>query len=205
MPLFAPVLGNSVVRLEPLTVVHADAMRAAVAEVPRDSFGYTRVPTPGTVEEYIAERLADAAGGAHVPFAQFDAASDRLLGHTSYLNARFWPDGRVLAVEVGHTWLVPSAQGRAVNSASKLLLFGYAFETLGVARVDLKSDARNARSRAGIAAVGARFEGVLRSWQPSSAPGEDGLTRDTAMFSITAAEWPDTRTALEERLAAKLG
>ena len=70
-----------------------------------------------------------------------------------------------------------------------------------VARVDLKTDARNARSRAAIASVGAQFEGVLRNWSPSWAPGEDGRLRDSAMFSITHAEWPAAREHLEKRLA----
>lgn len=104
---------------------------------------------------------------------------------------------------MGSTWLTPAARGTAVNSGSKLALFAWAFEEWGVARLDIKTDARNDRARAGIAAVGGRFEGVLRSWQPSAADGEDGRPRDTAMFSITADEWPEARRALEERVARK--
>ncbi|AYG04981.1 GNAT family N-acetyltransferase [Gryllotalpicola protaetiae] len=204
MTLSARVLADSVVRLEPLSAAHADAMRAAV-DVGRESFGYTIVPTVETVDAYIAARLAQTATGTHLSFAQFDQASGRLVGHTSFTNARDWPGrAQLLAVEVGHTWLVPGAQGTAVNSAAKLLLFTHAFEALGVLRLELKTDARNARSRAGIAAVGASFEGILRNWQPSAVPGEEDLLRDTAMFSITAAQWPNTKSALAARVAAKI-
>ena len=204
MTLSAVVLADSVVRLEPLSTAHADAMRAAL-EVSRESFGFTTVPIAESVDDYIAARLAQTATGAHLSFVQFDQASGLLVGHTSYTNARDWPGRtRLMAVEVGHTWLIPAAQGAAINSAAKLLLFTHAFETLGALRLELKTDARNARSRAGIAAVGASFEGILRNWQPSAVPGEEELLRDTAMFSITAAEWPKVKAALVARVAAKL-
>lgn len=204
MILPAVVLSDSVVRLEPLSPEHASAMRAAL-DVSRETFGYTTVPTVESLDEYIAARLAQTAAGAHLSFVQFEQASGRLVGHTSYTNAREWPGrAQLMAVEVGHTWLLPDAQGTAINSAAKLLLFTHAFETLGARRVELKTDARNARSRAGIAAVGARFEGILRNWQPSAVSGEEDRLRDTAMFSITVAEWPETRAALAARLATKL-
>lgn len=79
-------------------------------------------------------------------------------------------------------------------------MFGYALETLGVARVDLRTDARNERSRRAIGATGAQFEGVLRSWSASWAPGEEGLLRDSAVFSVLPAEWPAVRARLIERM-----
>jgi RimJ/RimL family protein N-acetyltransferase len=81
------------------------------------------------------------------------------------------------------------------------MLFEYAFENLGVVRVDLKTDARNGRSRRAIGALGAHFEGVLRHWSPSHVPGEEGRLRDSAMFSVVAQEWPTARAALRSRLA----
>ena len=75
-----------------------------------------------------------------------------------------------------------------------------AFESWGVDRVDIKTDARNEAARAAIAATGAAFEAVLRAWQPSLAPGEEGLVRDTAMFSVTPPEWPRVRARLKERI-----
>ncbi|MFI1245736.1 GNAT family N-acetyltransferase [Streptomyces anulatus] len=99
------------------------------------------------------------------------------------------------------TWLAASAQGTGANIEAKYLMFRHAFETWGVARVDLKTDARNGRSRAAIEATGARFEGVLRNWSRSWAPGEAGRLRDSAIFSITAEEWPDRRVRLEQHIA----
>jgi RimJ/RimL family protein N-acetyltransferase len=107
-------------------------------------------------------------------------------------------------VEIGFSWLAASAQGSGINTEAKLLLFEHAFTGLGVARVDLKTDARNGRSRAAIESVGARFEDVLRQWSRSWAPGEDGQLRDSAIYSIIAEEWPERREKLITRLEAKI-
>jgi len=193
------MLENAIVRLEPLQAAHAPGL-AAAASGSRDSYGWTAVPTPETLEATIAQELGRTA---FWPIVQIEAATDRVVGHTAYLTPRYWPDGRPLAVEIGSTWLHPDAQGTAINTAAKLLLAQHAFEALGVERLDIKTDARNARARAGILAIGWRFEGVLTSWQLSGAPGEQGLTRDTAMYAVTAAEWPEVRAHLTARLAAK--
>ena len=125
----------------------------------------------------------------------------RAVGCTTYWDPRFWPGRSELsAIEIGWTWLAASAQQTGINAEAKLLLFAHAFETLGVVRVDLKTDARNEQSRRAIERLGAHFEGVLRHWSPSHAPGEDGLLRDSAMFSVTATEWPATRATLRRRL-----
>ncbi|MDI2127764.1 GNAT family N-acetyltransferase [Yinghuangia seranimata] len=196
-----PVLEGALVRLEPLELRHA-ADLARAADVDRATYGFTQVPTADDVPDYIADRLARAAAGQAAPYAQVDLASGRAVGATAYWEPRPWPDGEGLcAVEIGSTWLGAAAQGTGVNAEAKYLLFRHAFEAWNVARVDLKTDARNARSRAAIEAVGARFEGVLRNWGRSWAPGEDGLLRDSAMFSVTAEEWPRCRARLEERIA----
>ncbi|MEU8232609.1 GNAT family protein [Actinoplanes sp. NPDC048967] len=203
-PMPAPVLAGSLVRLEPLGLQHA-ADLAVAAEEDRGSFGYTWVPRADEVIGYVAEQLARARSGQLAPYAQVALSSGRAVGATAYWDPRLWPDGnRVCAVEVGFTWLAASAQGTGINTEAKLLLFDHAFTTVGVARVDLKTDARNARSRAAIAGVGAHFEGVLRNWSRSWAPGEDGCLRDSAMFSIIAPEWPTCRARLEARLRARL-
>ncbi|GGL70575.1 N-acetyltransferase [Streptomyces fumigatiscleroticus] len=192
-------------RLEPLEHRHA-ADLAMAAEENRDTYAFTMVPRADEVPAYIDAHLARAATGRVAPYAQVSLATGRAVGATAYLEPRSWlSDDRLDAVEVGFTWLARSAQGTGVNAEAKLLLFRHAFEEWGVARVDLKTDARNARSRAAIASVGARFEGVLRNWSRSWAPGEDGRLRDSAMFSITAAEWPDRRKALEERVSRFAG
>jgi N-acetyltransferase len=195
------VLRHERLRLEPLGEEHIPGM-ARAAEGEPDPSGLAQVPTPQTAADYVRDS-AGRAGEDYIPFAQV-LPDGTVVGHTSYLNLRTWPGTtRLLAVEVGTTWLAARAQGTAVNSVAKLLLFTHAFETWGAARVDVKTDARNARARAGIRAVGARFEGVLCSWQPSQARSEEGRTRDTAMHAITAEEWPQVRAALEQRIARK--
>ncbi|MGW2780641.1 GNAT family N-acetyltransferase [Streptomyces populi] len=196
-----PVLEGTLVRLEPLGHRHA-ADLAEAAEEHRDSYAFTWVPRADEVADYVDAQLARAATGRLAPYAQISLASGRAVGATSYWEPRCWrSDDRLDAVEVGFTWLAASAQGTGLNAESKLLLFRHAFEEWGVARVDLKTDARNARSRAAIAATGARLEGVLRNWSRSWAPGEDGMLRDSAVFSVTAAEWPGCRDRLSARVA----
>ncbi|MCO8274242.1 GNAT family N-acetyltransferase [Actinoplanes sp. TRM 88003] len=197
--LAAPVLQGVRVRLEPLSRRHTPDLAAAAGE-DRASYQFTWVPTAAEVDGYLDEQLARAAAGMLMPFAQIDLRTGRAVGATAYWDPRLWPGRDVLcAVEVGFTWLAASAQRSGINREAKFLLFAHAFEQWQVARVDLKTDARNARSRAAIEAAGARFEGVLRSWSRSWAPGEDGQLRDSAMYSIIAAEWPDCRARLAQR------
>jgi RimJ/RimL family protein N-acetyltransferase len=199
--LTAPVLQGRRVRLEPLTHQHAASLAAAASEN-RDSYAFTWVPDAAGVGSYIDEQLGRAAAGSLMPYAQVEVATGRAVGATAYWDPRRWPDGAdLMAVEVGFTWLAASAQGTGVNTEAKYLLFRHAFEQWRVARLDLKTDARNARCRAALSAVGAQFEGVLRSWSRSWAPGEAGRVRDSAMYAIVAADWPATRAHLEFRLA----
>ncbi|WP_330349658.1 GNAT family N-acetyltransferase [Streptomyces sp. NBC_00582] len=196
-----PVLEGSLVRLEPLEQRHAGELGVA-AEENRESYAFTWVPRADEVDAYVDAQLARAATGRLVPYAQVSLATGRVVGTTSYWEPRCWrSEDRLDAVEIGFTWLAASAQGTGVNAEAKLLLFRHAFEEWGVSRVDLKTDARNSRSRAAIESVGARFEGVLRNWSRSWAPGEEGRLRDSAIFAITAEEWPERREALERRVA----
>jgi RimJ/RimL family protein N-acetyltransferase len=198
-----PVLEGRRVRLEPLTHRHA-ADLAVAASGDRDSYKFTWVPTAGEVPAYIDEQLGRAADGLLMPYAQVSVDSGRAVGATAYWDPRVWPGGAALyAVEVGFTWLAASAQGTGINTEAKYLLFRHAFEQWQVARLDLKTDARNARCRAALSATGAEFEGVLRSWSRSWAAGEAGRLRDSAMYSIVAADWPATRAHLEARLLAR--
>lgn len=195
-----PVLEGSIVRLEPLDHRHAPDL-AVAAEEDRGSYGFTWVPRAAEIGGYLDAQLARAAAGHLAPYAQVDRASGRAVGVTAYWEPRLWPEGDGLcAIEVGFTWLAASAQGTGLNTEAKYLLFRHAFETWDVARVDLKTDARNDRSRAAIEKTGARFEGVLRNWSRSWVAGEERRLRDSAIFSITAEEWPDRRAGLERRL-----
>jgi RimJ/RimL family protein N-acetyltransferase len=201
--LAGPVLEGTLVRLEPLEQRHATEL-AVAAEESRGSYGFTRVPTTDEMSQYIDTQLTLAAAGKLAPCAQVAKSSGRAVGVTAFWDPRLSAAGdRLSAVEVGFTWLGASAQGTGINTEAKFLLFRHAFEVWGVDRVDLKTDARNLRSRAAIEGVGARFEGVLRRWSRSWAPGEDGLLRDSAMYSVITAEWPECRTELEEKLARR--
>ncbi|PPS88419.1 GNAT family N-acetyltransferase [Streptomyces sp. MH60] len=196
----APVLEGTLVRLEPLGHQHAADLARAAAE-DRGSYAFTWVPGSDEVGTYIDAQLARAATGRLAPYAQVSRATGRAVGTTAYWEPRSWlTDDGLDAVEVGFTWLARSAQGTGVNAEAKLLLFRHAFEVWEVSRVDLKTDARNERSRAAIEKAGARFEGVLRNWSRSSVPGEEGRLRDSAIYSITSAEWPECGKRLEHRV-----
>jgi N-acetyltransferase len=192
------VLTGSLVRLEPLSGGHVPGLSRA-AEEGRSAYGWTLVPRAGEVAGYVAAQLTRPG---LTPFAQIRLSDGAAVGCTAYWQPRTWPESDDLyAIEIGWTWLAASAQRTGINAEAKLLLLAHAFETLQLARVDLKTDARNQRSRQAIEGIGARFEGVLRNWGPSHAPGEEGRLRDSAMFSVTAAEWPDVKARLAARLA----
>jgi N-acetyltransferase len=195
----APVLTGSLVELQPLSLDHVADLTAAVAE-DRASFGFTLVPRPEDVASYVTGQLSRAG---LTPFAQIRTSDRRAIGCTGYWDLRTWPRSDALrAIEIGFTWLASSAQGSGINAEAKLLLMSYAFEELGVVRVDLKTDARNVRCRTALERMGIPFEGVLRNWSMSWAPGEDGKLRDSAMFAVVAEDWPSVRSRLEHRIAA---
>ncbi|MGH8883499.1 MAG: GNAT family N-acetyltransferase, partial [Stackebrandtia sp.] len=180
-----PELHGRVVRLEHLGNRHTADLKEAVAH-DRSAFEFTAVPRPDEVAEFLQAHERRKAYGL-IPFAQVRVSDGKAVGCTAYWDPRTWPDSdRLRAVEIGWTWLGAGAQGTGINAEAKLLLLTHAFETLGVVRVDAKTDARNGRSRRALANIGASFEGVLRHWSPSWAPGEEGKVRDSAMFSVIA-------------------
>ena len=199
-----PVLEGSLVRLEALSDRHA-ADLAAAADEDRASYAFTVVPSADDVAGYLAARAADMRHGL-VPFAQVRTADGRAVGCTAYWAPRYWRGSDELrAIEIGFTWLGASAQGTGINAEAKLLLMDHAFGRLGVARVDMKTDARNQQCRRALDALGATFEGVLRSWSVSWAPGEEGRLRDSAMYSVIAPEWGAVRDRLARRVARHAG
>lgn len=192
-----PTLHGSLVRLEPLAVEHLDALEAATAG-DRSTFGFTSVPDGrAALEAQVHELLVERDRAETLPFVQVRVADDRVAGMTRLM--RLWfRRGALLpySVEIGGTWLAADAQRTGLNREAKLLLLTHAFDAWGVQRVQLVTDARNERSQRAIAGIGATFEGILRSWQPSLVPGEESLLRDSAIFSILVEEWPLIRTAL---------
>lgn len=197
--LAVPELVGPIVRLEPLAEHHAADLALAAAE-DRSSFGLTVVPDG---QHATLHMIRDLLTEPTIAFAQVRVADGRAVGCTRFLNLRFRPDAATpFAVEIGGTWLAASVQGTGLNKAAKLLLLTCAFETWGVGRVDLLTDARNVRSRSAIVSIGATFEGILRQSQPSRAGGEEALLRDSAVHSIVAADWPGVRDALRQRVTA---
>jgi RimJ/RimL family protein N-acetyltransferase len=196
-----PALQGTLVRLEPLSMSHGEDL-AAAAEENRDAYGFTGVPRGWEVASFLAKHFARAKAGKLAPFAQIRRSDGQAVGCTAYWDPRFWPgSGKLCAIEIGWTWLGASAQRTGINVEAKLLLLEHAFETLSVTRVDFKTDARNQQCRRALEGLGAHFEGVLRQWSQSHAPGEEGLLRDSAMFSVIATEWPGTKATLRLRLA----
>jgi RimJ/RimL family protein N-acetyltransferase len=188
-----PALGGRWVRLEPLAEEHRAGLRAA-ADDPRIWVHTLTVGTGAGFDPLFDGLLADRAAGTRVPFAVRRVADARLVGSTSYLDLALQHQ----RIEIGSTWYHPSAWGTAVNPECKLLLFEYAFDVLQVNRVALVTDAKNERSQAAIARLGAVREGVLRSHMIT----QGGRRRDTVVFSVIAAEWPAVRSGILARLAA---
>lgn len=196
MKLEPVTLQGSLVRLEPLRLSHAPAL-ADIAAVDRAGYALTHVPQgEEAMRAYIRQALDQWERGTALPFATLNAASGAVLGSTRFGNAERWdwPErtGDPDAVEIGWTWLAPFARRSGVNTEAKLLMLAHAFEVWRSRRVQLKTDVRNARSRAAIERLGARFEGVLRA----HAPAADGGVRDTALYSIVVSEWPEVKAHL---------
>jgi RimJ/RimL family protein N-acetyltransferase len=187
----AVTLENQYVRLEPLAADHAADL--AEATVGLESAWYTSVPSAATVAADIERRLAWRDEGSMNPWAVRRLDTGRVVGMTTFCNI----DQPNRHVEIGHTWIGVDAQRTAVNTAAKLLLLGHAFERCNAIAVEFRTHWHNLQSRAAIARLGAKQDGVLRNHRI----GPDGTLRDTVSFSILPHEWPAVRLGLESRLA----
>ena len=187
------VLEGHGVRLEPLTPEHEDGLRAAAADGRLWELWFTSVPEPDGVGAYVADALAGQRAGHMLPWAVRELASGAVIGTTRYHDVVPAVD----RVEIGYTWYAARWQRTHVNTACKLLLLAHAFDALGCRVVGLRTDNFNFASQRAIAALGAHRDGVIRHHYPR----RDGTVRDTVMFSILAAEWPDVRRHLATRLA----
>jgi N-acetyltransferase len=196
-----PMLRWGDVMLAPLSLKHV-APLTAIATGDRSSFALTFVPDgEAEVRRYVERAIAEREQGAAVPFAIEHRGAVVGCTRLGHLERWDWP-GRAPrphpdAGEIGWTWLAPSVQGTHVNTASKRLLLGLAFEGWAAQRISFIADVRNLRSRKAIERLGARLDGVLRGHFPAA----DGSIRDSATYSILAEEWPDVRERLERRLA----
>jgi RimJ/RimL family protein N-acetyltransferase len=190
-----PVLENAWVRLEPLSPSHADQLAAAASVGDLWKTWYASVPKPEGVAAEIDRRLALQADGRMAPWAVVSRATGGAVGMTTYMNI----DAPNRRVEIGSTWLGRDAQGTGVNPAAKLLLLTRAFEELGCIAVEFRTHWHNAQSRAAIAKLGAKQDGVLRNHQV----WKNGTLRDTVVFSIIDSEWLAVRQGLLARLEAR--
>lgn len=181
------------VRLEPLAREHHDELVAAAGDGALWELWFTAVPSPGETGAYVSDALAGQRAGHMLPWAVRDLASRELIGSTRYHDIVAAID----RVEIGYTWYAASRQRTHVNSACKLLLLGHAFDTLGCRVVGFRTDNFNFASQRAIEALGAKRDGVLRHHHAR----RDGTVRDSVMYSILAAEWPDVKRHLELRLS----
>jgi len=178
------------IRLEPLAPHHADGLRAAAGDGALWKLRVTSVPEPHEAEGYIRSAL-DTPN--RLAFAVVDAATDAVIGSTSYHDIVPAID----RVEIGYTWYAKSRQRSHVNTSCKLLLLAHAFDKLGCQAVGLRTDNFNYASQAAIERLGAKKDGVIRH----HGPRRDGTVRDTVMYSILRGEWPEIKAQLQYRLA----
>ena len=176
-------------RLEFLDASHTEGLNAAVGNLWR--LRVTVVPPPDSVAAEIERRLSLHVKGSMLPFTVFDAAGET-AGMTTFMNI----DAVNRRVEIGSTWYAERVQRSPVNTTCKLLLLTHAFETLDCIAVEFRTHRPNTQSRRAIERLGAQLDGMLRAHSRSA----DGTLRDTAVYSITAAEWPTIKSHLQWQL-----
>jgi N-acetyltransferase len=186
-------LGGSLVRLEPLDARHEDGL----FEASRDPVIWRWLslagapPTREVLAGWLEQSVADTEAGRECAYATIWRATERVIGSTRFMALR--PEHRGL--EIGWTWLDPSSWGTGANIEAKLLMLEHAFGEVKCIRVEFKTDARNERSRAALAALPARFEGIFRNHMVMPY----GL-RDSAYYSVIPDDWPEVRANLRRRL-----
>jgi RimJ/RimL family protein N-acetyltransferase len=189
----APTLKNEFVELRQLSADDHDGLVDAVRVADLWGTWYTRIPSPEGMADEIERRLAAQAAGTMAPWTIVDARSQRVVGMTTYMGLD--PANRRL--EIGSTWVSRVVQGTRVNPAAKLLLLERAFDELDCIAVEFRTHWHNQQSRAAIAKLGAKQDGILRNHSIF----DNGTVRDTVVFSIIDGEWPTVRYGLQERLA----
>jgi RimJ/RimL family protein N-acetyltransferase len=185
------------VRLEPLMPEHREPLVAVASDGRLWVLWFTSVPTPQDAAGYINDALTGQQNGHMLPWVVRELDSGGIVGTTRYHDIVPAID----RVEIGYTWYAARWQRTHVNTACKLLLLTHAFDSLGCKVVGLRTDRFNIASQRAIAALGARQDGVLRHHQAR----RDGTARDSVIFSILAAEWPDVKRHLMLRLARHAG
>jgi N-acetyltransferase len=186
------VLTGRHARLEPLQAAHHDGLTEAARDGELWQLWYTSVPAPEGMAAEIERRLGLQQRGSMLPFTVFDA-DGAVAGMTTYMNI----DAGNRRVEIGSTWYAQRVQRSALNTECKRMLLAHAFEALDCIAVEFRTHRLNVQSRRAIERLGAQLDGVLRSHQISP----NGSLRDTAVYSIIAAEWPTVRAHLDFQLS----
>ena len=185
-PLTPVTLLGRHVSLVPLGVDHAAALAQAVGDL--HQLWYTFIPTPDAMHDEITRRLALHAAGTMLPFC-VQTPDGTPVGMTTYMNI----DTATPRVEIGSTWISTAVQRGPLNTEAKRLLLAHAFDTLDCSAVEFRTHRLNTQSRRAIERLGAQLDGILRAHMRAPA----GLLRDTAVYSITADEWPVIRHHLD--------
>jgi RimJ/RimL family protein N-acetyltransferase len=187
-----PTLKGANVALEPLSREHVPALQAAVQDGELWTLWYTAIPDPEGMAAYVDKALALREAGQAIPFVVRDA-SGTIVGSTRFGNI----DAEHRRVQIGWTWYAKCVQRTGLNTEAKALLLAHAFESMGCGRVEFFTHHMNHRSRAAIARLGAKEEGILRNHMRMP----DGSWRDTVVFSIIDGEWPAVRSHLKHLMA----
>ncbi|CAL1516926.1 GNAT family protein [Chitinophaga sp. MM2321] len=182
---FFPTIENKRVILKPLQPEHLDALLPVALEPSLWTVGATHVSNRSDLEKYIQGAIAERDVQTSIPFVIIDKQEQRVAGSTRFCGLVL-PHKRT---EIGSTWIDPSLQGSGLNKAMKHAMLQYAFETMGLNRVELKTDALNTQSRNAILSIGCTQEGILRHHMITS----KGRLRDSVYFSILKEEWPDVK------------
>jgi len=189
LPVEPVTLTDGRIRLEPMSLEHVDALKAAAADGELWTLRVTSVPEPDDTRGYVERALAMRDQGHRLPFVVVDLENGgRIIGSTSYHDIVPAID----RLEIGWTWYAKSTQRSHVNTSAKLLLLVHAFETLGAKLVGWRTDNYNVASQKAIERLGARKDGVIRH----HALRRDGTVRDTVMYSLTVGEWPEVKAHL---------
>ncbi|NWG45625.1 MAG: GNAT family N-acetyltransferase [Alphaproteobacteria bacterium] len=190
-------LAGTHAELVPLSQAHCAELAEAVADGELHRLWYTLVPAPEGMAAEIDRRLALRARGSMLPFAILDRATGRAVGMTTYMDI----DAVNRRLEIGSTWLRRAVQRTPINTESKLLLMTHAFEALDCIAVEFRTHVLNFQSRRAIERLGARLDGILRAHRIMP----NGTLRDTAVYSITATDWPAVKANLSWQLARPRG
>ena len=194
MNLEKTTLYGSKVRLEPLCEAHLPGLANAIRDGELWKLPVTSVPHPDHLLQFLADADKQFHVGKELAFATIDQASGAVVGSTRFRNI----EAAHQRVEIGFTFIAQSWQRSHINTEAKYLMLRHAFEHWLCNRVELLTDCLNLKSRAAIARLGAREEGVLRSHMVM----RDGRIRDSVIFSLIAAEWPLAKAQLADRLNA---